>query len=639
MNKRETPKVRAVSRPAGVVRQGAPTGRSGDIGILKADLFAPDIEPAALANVPDGMEPDGLLFASYRDRPLQISIPLDVAAIVPSFDKMQLILDGVEYADPVIIEESDAETGSIALEIAATDRPEKPNQAPYRLSYQFIDGFTDEKTRYSGAIQFIVDLTPPGRPSLGAAQKFPADVVAGGLSSARLTELGDQLPAEIPSYEGVTIGDRLFLQVNDQASLVPIPTGNVGQPLPIAYPRTLIEQVDDGTLNFSYRISDRAGNMSELATAVPIKVLLKGGIEDLEAPSVPVFAANDIIVDADARAGVLVQIPLHENLEAGDAIQVIWGGIDLTPVPLLAGDLTDPLFGPEGGIRVSYATLLAALGGATRGTVGVAYRVRRDALEVGTSPPLEDVLVDLTLAGGVDPENPEHGLLVALTIMAQGETDPNQIPPAKSDLDATATIPWKNVDSDPVFLEGDLIQILWNSTLALTPPYAVTADDVTAAIDLELTVPGVIILAGGSAPDLPVTYTVTRALASPPDGHSNTARAPDQPVDVRSKADLPGGEAGLLAGSFSDAMGTPPNQYISTLVARGGTPFRVDAYLNKKVGDRIEVTIQVYEGTTGELVTPVGEPHTDGHWVAAGEEAQAKDFTVPESFFFTEYLE
>ncbi|MGT0193714.1 hypothetical protein ACVHYJ_16885 [Burkholderia pyrrocinia] len=363
---------------------------------------------------------------------------------------------------------------------------------------------------------------------------------------------------------------------------------------------------------------------------------LKAAIDDLVEPDVPIFSANDIIVDADARPpGVLVEIPFHARVEAGDQIVVNWGGRKQPPADLLAGDLQDPLWGPGGGVSIPYSEVLAALNGATRGTVDVSYEVLRESLTIGTSPALPGVLVDLTLAGGPDPDpdTPENESLQKLTIRPpSGTGDDNEIPPDQFGQDATALIPWENEDGDPAFEAGDEIQVLWDGVAALASPYMVTAADVTNAAIPPLTVLGTVITPGGSNPVLPVQYTVIRALQPPPAGQSNTARSLIQPVDVQSLDDLPGGQPGLMGGDFYQALGTVGNRVITLAVAAGGTPFRVNPYLNQAEKDSVYVEAQAYLGLTGEM-TPVGNKHTATISVKAGEETEPVDFPVPREFF------
>ncbi|KVO19010.1 hypothetical protein WJ73_05180 [Burkholderia ubonensis] len=611
-------------------------------------LFDAEIDPAALAPLRGGVPADGLLLGSIRNAPLRIDIPIatDPEETVPDWDGFQLFVDGTLYGTRVDVTDQHLNDGKVSIEIAAADRVEKGEKEPYRIGYRKWKGpeVIGEFSDWPGTVAFIVDLTPPG-PRLSKPLIDPA-IVNGGLTPARLTELGDKVPAEIYSYGSQALGDDVYLIIEDSdgiqhPSLTPITRDNMSSEFFVDYPRTLIEQAVDGPVQFRYKVQDRAGHMSTDSDPEIIRVLLSGYIDDLLAPSVPVFDANDIIVDEDARAGVLVEIPFHSEIEAGDQIVVVWGGRRQLPVDLLAGDLQDPLWGPGGGVAVPYDEVLASLSGATRGTVSVSYEVLRDGGSIGASPDLENVLIDLTLPGGPDPDpdTPESEQLRVLTIRPPSGTGAdNVIPSDQFGDDATAIIPWENVDGDPVFEERDVIQVLWNGVEALATPYEVTADDVTNGAIPDLTVPGSVISDGGGNPALPVQYTVTRALQPPPNGKSNTVLAPPQPVDVQSPDDLPGGPAGLLPGDFPLAQGTVGNRVVTKPVAQEGTLFQVGHYLNQAEKDSVYLEAQAYLGMTG-TANPVGSKYEWTVEVEAGKENDPVELPVPEAFFFISELD
>ncbi|MGT0193820.1 hypothetical protein ACVHYJ_17430 [Burkholderia pyrrocinia] len=645
MNKREvTLKSAARQRSARVVRQAARNTTN-----QLEPLYPPEIDPNALAPRRGGVPADGLLRESIRNQPLRIDTPIstDPNETVPGYDEFQLLFNGVLYGASVQVQQQHLDNGVVPLEIAAADRVHTPGeqQTLYQVSYRKWKGppslgyYTD----YPTPIQFIVDLLPPG-PTLSHPE-IDSEIVKNGLTSAKLTELGDKLKAEIYSYGGHALGDDVYLIVSDSnneyVATNPITRDDISGPLFVDYLRALIEQVDDGPVKFQYRIQDRAGNMSTDSDPTIIRVLLKAAIDDLEAPDVPIFSANDIIVDADARSGVLVEIPFHDRIEAGDQIVVNWGGRKQPPADLLPVDLQDPLWGPGGGVAIQYSEVQAALNGATRGTVDVSYEVLRGGLSIGTSPALPGVLVDLTQAGGPDPDpgTPENELLQKPTIRPPSDTgDDNEIPPDQFGQNATALIPWENTDGDPAFEEDDEIQVWWGGVAALASPYVVTDADVTNEAIPPLTVLGTVIDTGGSNPAMPVQYTATRALQPPPAGQSNTARSPIQPVDVQSLDDLPGGQPGLRGGDFYQALGTVGNRVITLAVAAGGTPFRVESYLNQAENDSVHLVAQAYLGLTGET-TPVGDEYEATLSVAAGKETEPVDFPVPQGFFLIPELD
>jgi len=323
---------------------------------------------------------------------------------------------------------------------------------------------------------------------------------------------------------------------------------------------------------------------------------------------------------------------------------VTWGTTELGEVdvpPGYAGE--DPLFGPGGGVEVPYAVIQDELAPATRGTVDVTYEVITGSVSRGVSPPEQNVLVDLTLAGGVDPtpDDPKHGNLLPLTIRSMDPAaPPNVIPAGLTAQNATATIPWRGKDNTVVFALGDTIQVWWNGAAALTSPRPIEQPDIDADDELTLTVLGTVI-DGENVGDKLVWYTVTHALVAPPPDQVNVSPAPDQTVEVRSTAELPGGLPGLDEGEYTERIKTNinyPEGVIGPNEARGGTPFLIPAYINKAAGDEIRLEVQPYirNPLPG---TKIGPPYVYTYTVKTGEELIDQELPLEqEMFFLPDYL-
>ncbi|MGF6513628.1 hypothetical protein ABH912_001094 [Pseudomonas sp. BT76 TE3572] len=313
----------------------------------------------------------------------------------------------------------------------------------------------------------------------------------------------------------------------------------------------------------------------------------------LKAPRVPAFD-DGLVTDADARIPVEVLIPTFNNALAGDEITVLWGSKRAAPVTLLDTDLpNDPIIG----VKLLYALVESA----GQGPIDVKYEFRRSTIIAKTSP-VTPVVVDLSIPGGPDPdpETPENENLRPNLVLGASKT-PNVITPQDFELDATATLPWRDKTGNAYMVTGDIVQVFWG-TQSLAP-YPVKSTD---AADLVLPVLQAIIALEGSG-DVPVRYTVTRKLATAP--HEGVSRSPVQNVSVLSAGDLPGGVGGLGPGVFTEA--NADNAIGRAVIEDGSTPLRITNYLNMKVEDKIElffIGIDNYAGTGNEIEASRFEP-------------------------------
>ncbi|WP_157654136.1 hypothetical protein [Burkholderia ubonensis] len=640
----------------------AKVGKRGSVKVVRSyiagalqgpDLAPPSVDPTALGRPrPDGTH-DGVLKASIRDDDLNINVPV-VAEMYENWDAVLLILDGQRFDSPKVISADHMSSGLVDFSIPANSpfRSENFVFNPYhKVEYILFQGYTSGSGGYEGApnhypgeIHYIVDYTAPG-PNLSPPEILRWDLVKNGLTPAVWAQVGEKIEAEIASYGFQDAGDLVYLLVDGVPSAAE--TVEDFESLFFDYGKTLVEQAQDGDVLFQYRIEDRAGNMSTDSRGVTIKKLLRIGIDDLRPPTVPDFVDKGIVIIDDVLPeGVLVEIPFNAKLVAGDKIQVVWGGQVLNAVSLSPTDLqSDPLFGGAGnGIRVLYAEVRAALGVPTRGQVTVEYRVlTSDGNDRGSSQNNPLVLVDVTQVGGErpDPEdsdNPEdHDGLVPLTIrVATGGSD-NVIPPDKFGEDATAIIPWENVDGEDAFVEGDEVQVFWKDkdTPVLAEPRVISDQDVQDKVDLEVPVDGGIITDGGSNPQMPVWYVGTRFLESPPDDQINKSKARNQLVNVQSRSDLPGGDTGLNPGDFPDAEGPALNRHIDRRVAQGGTRYEIEPYDNQSEFDYVDLVAQIYDnpGTGGN---PVGPDHRETK--RAGSDNLPVEFLLPEAYFLNDVV-
>lgn len=228
----------------------------------------------------------------------------------------------------------------------------------------------------------------------------------------------------------------------------------------------------------------------------------------------------------------------------------------------------------------------------------MSYRILRNGISAGTPDTPATVQVNLHQAGGEDPdpETPENENLGTPSLLsASGQS--NLVPPADFEKDATLTVPWFRTDAPTLaaFIAGDVVTLRYGATdLA---PRTITAQDVTDAKNLTVTLASATIVGEGSGPAIPLQFSVTRTLAA---GGPNTSTSPIQPVKVSGVDELPGGGQPLVALKVPEAEGVDPDPtrpdrlIIGRAQGKDGTNFVIPAYVNQNPGDVINVSMVVY---------------------------------------------
>ncbi|BDM21716.1 MULTISPECIES: hypothetical protein [Pseudomonas] len=548
----------------------------------------------ALAPLPPSGVPDNLLLASVRNDDLTLVFPVPRKVRDPDRDKVQLYVDGKSIGTAVTF------TGFVIgdpfeIELPASARSEGTHTIVYRVTY-FQGGGEEDGPNQS----FRVDLTAPGRPTLGQLL-VDEDIVRNGLTPDKLkNDAGTEyLESFVPSYEGVEPGDLLQGYIND--TVAPNSTaenliGGSDDDVELRFVREDIEAAGDGELKFTYLITDRAGNNSLPSESLDLRVLLKGELTGLLAPEVPSFDDDGIIDEADARGPADVIIPAFTGtpgIQPGDQIQLVWDEQAHTLVPI-PGGTEDQQHTVQASYAALYDTWKAATGGANQvANIDVLYRIVRNGLVAGTSP-ATTVAINLFQAGGdPDPEKPVHpNLKAALLLSASGER--NEIPVEDFDKNATITVYWydSQIPEQELFLLNDRLNVTYGST-PLTER-VIGAADVANKIDLVLPLTAAQIGNEGSG-EKALKYSVTRRVAG---GAENTSNSPEQPVLVSGSDELPGG------GTLPDASYRPLNSngVIGPNEIKAGVWFVTPHYLNKEISDTVSI----------DIVQHLDENHTPG---------------------------
>ncbi len=210
-------------------------------------LQAPLVETAA----PE----DGLLPANDLDQPLRVTI--NPWREVSTTQTCQLIWNGIPVGTPTPVSAHQTDTPLTLLLPGEMLSEEGKNELCYRVHDTLGEYSID-----SPITPILIDRTPPGGELL-AALILPC-IATRGLTSSELTELGNQLTAIVPGYFDMQWGDVIDTYWGEQVG--PTYTVQADEPgsdkVRISVERNFLEQLGNGEYAVSYRIRDRAGNVS-----------------------------------------------------------------------------------------------------------------------------------------------------------------------------------------------------------------------------------------------------------------------------------------------------------------------------------------------------------------------------------------
>ncbi len=546
------------------------------------DLFpAPIIDPNAFSVVPEEFKDKKLLSANVRANPIAVTLAIPIGYFAGDF--VDLRLDGTTIFGEGgrSLTKTENDTGRVVIEIP----PElRTDEKEYHVTYGFAGG-VEAKFLLSEPASFRTKYAPPGdRPDgshLGPLAFTDPSLPQTGLTSAKLTELGNVLTATVSSYNGREEGDLIRPEVvlltggtPIEAATVRVPLGGVDKEIDVEFTRADLEALGDGIAVFRYYVEDLAGNKSQVSNPVRISLLINGTSIVLDPPTVPVFDHDGIIDEANARPGVAVEVPGNAKLNVGDIIVVSWGTRKMPGVPVM-----NPAATPMMTVTIPYSDISDE----GTGNVPVTYSAWSGTTVLGQPDNPTEVKVNLNQPGGKDPDpdTPENEALGKPMVRENGwkSGQPvNKIDQEASDKNATFIIPWFTNQSTPTaaFIDGDVLDLYYNGDKFDT--YTVTATDVTSKSDLVVELPATEIQKFGSGV-FDVQYVGLRAIGQ---GISNSAYSPKQKVIVESKGDLPGGGDPLAGATFAARA-------ITTEVARQGVSLTVPMYKNVKNSDTISI--------------------------------------------------
>ncbi|QXI26915.1 hypothetical protein [Pseudomonas vanderleydeniana] len=531
-----------------------------------------------IPTVPDALA-DGLLPLTALDAPLEVNFPLWAAP--STAQNYQLRWDGDLIGIPVDIRQEDLDNPERELKLYLPQElliekndPANPKNKQYVLEYRVVDNDSGEDN-FSFPKPIEIDTTKPGLPSHGPMD-FPRQV-DDGLTSAELSDLGDQLDVVVTSYSTMAVGD--FIQSFWGAT--PGPTATVGddnmalEEVPLIFSRSFLEsveaQVGDSLQPVTYLVTDRAGNISDRSVARHIKLLLADAPDNLDAPIIEQASPEQggLIDYNDAQAGVTVDIPLYlGGGQPGDMVTLFWGDNNpLPPVRVEAGEENNnPILSP--------VLQFDIINRFPEAMVNVHYEVRRSDGQLKGTSEKQPVQVHLTLP------LPE-GRLQPLTIQGTSDNpnrEDNLIDPDDYELDARAIFRWVNG-----LRIGDRLHLHWGSQ-EVPDWHEISQEEFNAGVDIDIPVDNQVLKDHGTGHAIVVTYSLSR------NSNPNPSQGQPQNVVVRSKMEQPGGEDGLPKPQFTRLA---ENGHISPGLNPDGTPVWIPPYQNIKLNH--DVTL-VFEG-------------------------------------------
>lgn len=514
--------------------------------IRSLDDFAPiPLEAPDIAIAFHDEDNPGLIPVAALTAPLILEFTVWEAAR-PGFT-YQLFWDGEKTGLPKSILETDRPGDVITLEIPLELLTEGSHSAAYRTYNP-----NTEYENFSDAFYLVIDTTAPGKPDL-APIHFPVEV-QNGLTAAELAQLGDNVKAEVAGYTGMAKHDAIQCYWGDTLGpAVIVDEDDMGlNKVLIDFSGEFLRSIPEGPQTVKYRVTDRAGNVSDDSITTDILLLLAQVPDDYPAPIVD-ESVGELIEYSEAKLGVRVDIPQYPGATAFDQITLYWGADQpMLPVQLPPGNEGEDIVLS---VRVPYETIAIQ----PIGTVSVSYAVARQNQVVGSSQK-DDIDVYLTL--------PIKDSLKAPTIQGTSVENPNKtdnfIDEDDYELNARAVIEW-----NPAFQVNDDLNLFWGDQKK-PQWYQIKEEDVTAARNLILPIANSIVRTQGTGADIPVYYTLIRA------GNPNVSCSLLQHVTVRSKEELPGGPDGIDGPVFKLTSAG----YISLVVAPNGTDGFVKPFVN-----------------------------------------------------------
>ncbi|QWT21715.1 hypothetical protein KPL74_06830 [Bacillus sp. NP157] len=453
-------------------------------------------------------------------------------------------------------------------------------------------------TAQSLPVNVLVDRKPSGG-SLLPRIIFEEHIERDGISAAELVSRPDQsIPVRIPDYRHQAAGDviEIFYCSRNSSLAIAHPPINVmtdAQEITAMFTLSDLERVeDDGIVDFFYRVTDRAHNVSAPSPRTPVRSNAKYGPRVMYKADVK-RVEGSVVLDHDIRPQMHIAIPQCDPPSRdGDYV-----GFSIGTEQFMAGPLklTDSDKGLIGDISLTYADAwsLVPQDGRMPFDAPINYALIRTG--VASKGPSSTASFNFSLPGGQDPNpaTPENEALVVPLLRSAGGED-NVIKP--DDLGNPAKI------------------ILQHATSPDTSLGLVDGDRVTMEVDTKLISLSVLVRGNPSRLEIDVppgylrdyrgqkalSYQVERRLE---EGVSINVRSRAQNVSIYSQDMLPGDGLPLSPSKFVlpgiDEVGGASYILLSAHLRHPENRIRIYSYTNMLPGDLVSIDVTGFDGVDG----------------------------------------
>lgn len=438
------------------------------------ELFPPVIQ---------GLRPsDGRIKITDLDLPIRVIIPMPAKPVAGNI--AQLYVNGYEPENAVgPMVEPPIEDTEFTIDLPVSDFP--ADVYPYvewQVDYRYYDPVSGDPNFSYKPIQLIFDRTAPGGiPPKPGPIAFTPDQLS-GITKEDIDTVKGGLPVYLSAWNDEDLDDQVELWLGtgptaasgNYLTTKPRPIESLGVGLEVLFPTTDLESFNTNPVYFGYRVTDWAGNISELSETTPIQLYLKNMPLNLLPPLIPdaepynpedgsgTPAGTGMLVWSEAYPRTTVQIPTYTNVSVGDRIYILWNGQDVLPVTVTQGDIDgEATNGYLLQIEVPFNYIFDGSPGAN---IGIAYRVHPASNSPFVTSPTQYINVNLETPGrpDPDPESPEHENLKPLSVLSDFPGSVvNFISAAAYASSAKLTVARAGVDNSVIWKIGDKLDIFW----------------------------------------------------------------------------------------------------------------------------------------------------------------------------------
>ncbi len=465
-------------------------------------LVKPGIDPTLLADTRDGTVFSAVLTDATKNLLISIEAwPLLEGTPAGFFDVLEIYHASASGVSTLLSSEeyTGADVGKFPLSVVIDkDKVESWVDGPQLFSYK-VKPWNGSDPTESEVLSLIFDRMPPyGNSTPVALPALGYDVIDANINNVSV---------ELPDYDTYAVGDKVYVYwlnhvPEDPSTISPVASDVIDVlPKTLKVPAEEIKAVGDGGVYVLYALVDKAGNISRLSLPMAVGVAVGPLPSGLQDPAVP-LAADGLIDQEDAWAGVVVEVPSFDNWKSTDWVQVRWGALGLGWREIGSA----PKFPLE--FVVLPKQLWDQYGATSTGNVetNVSYELRRGAVPQGGKD--IDVDVNLEVIGPTDPgtdpgwPDPVNPKLSLAEVFGRSSDTLNTLLPEDEKQDAVL-----KVTIDAAFKEGDIVSFYWDDEHVVEIDYTLAAKDLGAEINVD--VPWAYIEARNNG-SVPVCYMVER---------------------------------------------------------------------------------------------------------------------------------